>query len=190
MHGFESAAVAQQTHRFLSSCAKCMAVCAESTVQANIVKTFSAQLKSNQKQNKTKDFKPNPLPCLSNLELIKDMKLAKDFQQFANYLPWGFSPRTRDEGKHVAIIDFSKMFEMGRVVAGLMYVDVDNAYPEHNHRPPEIYFLISGTAKWRWGGHRHFRSMSAGNLIYNEPYNWHGVKAGQAPVLALYIQVL
>ncbi|WP_423908613.1 dimethylsulfonioproprionate lyase family protein [Candidatus Spongiihabitans sp.] len=186
--GFEQTTVAQQTHGFMTSCAKSMALCAESAVQANMVKVFSAQVKKNKTPNKVKDFKPNPLPCLGNLKLVKDMKLAKDFQQFAHYLPWGFSPRTLDQGKHVAIMDFRKMFEMGKVTAGLMYVDVYSAYPEHNHPPDEIYFLISGTAKWRWGGHRHFRSITAGNLIYNYPYNWHGVKAGPTPVLALYLQ--
>lgn len=186
MREFEQAAVAQQTHRFLMRCAKSMSLCAESAVQTNMVKAFSDQLK----QNKAKDFKPNPLPCLGNLKLVKDMKLAKDFQQFAHYLPWSFSPRTTDQGADVALVDFSKMLEMDNIIAGLMYVDIGKAYPEHNHPPEELYFLISGTAKWRWGGHHQFSRITAGNLIYNQPYDWHGVIADTTPVLALYIQVM
>ncbi|WP_424947603.1 dimethylsulfonioproprionate lyase family protein [Candidatus Spongiihabitans sp.] len=190
MRGFKPTTVAQQTHGFMTSCAKSMALCAESAVQANMVKAFSNQLKHHAKPEEVKGFKPNPLPCLRHLNSVKDMKLAQAFQQFAHYLPWGFSPRTDDRGEHVAIMDFSKMFEMGKVVAGLMYVDAGCAYPEHNHPPAEIYFLISGTAKWRWGGHKDYRRLTAGNLLYNHPYDWHGVEAGPTPVLALYVQVM
>ncbi len=194
MHGFERTAIAEQTRKFVVRCANSMLLCVESTtgssIESTMIKIFSEAFKQQFKTDEVKNFSPNPLSCLRHLKWVKDMKLAKDFQQIAPYLPWGYSPRTIDQGKHLAIMDFSKMFEMGAVVAGLMYVDVEQSYPLHNHPSHEMYFIISGTARWRWGGHLHFRHITAGNLLYNHPYNWHGVAAGSTPVLALYIQVM
>lgn len=189
MHGFAPTLIAQQTHEFMGRCANAMLLCAESAVETNMVKAFLQQSQHPFKQEAVKTFSPNPLPCLDNLQWVKDMKLAKDFQKFARYLPWGYSPRTLDRGKEVAIMDFSRLFAMDTVGVGLMYVDVEKSYPLHNHPPHEMYFIISGSAQWRWGGHDAFRNMTAGNLLYNHPYNWHGVVAGSTPVLALYIQV-
>ncbi len=61
------------------------------------------------------------------------------------------------------------------------------AYPEHNHPPPELYLTLSGTAEWRYGGCESYRTVSAGNLLYNNPHDLHGVRAGDTPLLALYL---
>lgn len=150
-----------------------------------MVGLFSEQMA----RNKRLECEPSSLPSLRNLSLAKDMKLAKDFQKFANELPWRPSPRTVDKGKDMVVVAFNEMFEMENVAVGLIYVDVDRTYPEHNHPPAEIYFLISGTAKWRYGGNHDYQNITAGNMIYNHPFNWHGVKAGPTPVLALYLQL-
>ncbi len=186
---FSPVGIAQQAHQFMARCANAMMLCAESAVEVNMVKAFLESSQHALKREAVQDFQPNPLPCLSHLKWVKDMKLAQDFQQFASYLPWDYSPRTIDRGTAVAIMDFSKLFAIGELVAGLMYVDINQAYPLHNHPPHEMYFILSGTAQWRWGGHHDFRNMAAGNLLYNQPYNWHGVQAGSTPMLALYIQI-
>jgi hypothetical protein len=176
--------VAEQTRSFMIGCANAMALCAETAIQASMIRTFSEQAR----HAVIRDWVSHPLPCLDNLALVRDMKLAKDFQQFAINLPWSHSPRTIDQGREMAVLDFNTMFELGDCIAGLIYVDTGKAYPEHNHPPAELYFLISGTADWRWGGNHNYQTISAGNLVYNHPYNWHGVKAGATPVLALYLQ--
>lgn len=185
MQPFDPRTVAEQTSKFMVGCAKAMTLCAESSVQASMVQSFSEQARL----ARPREFKPNPLPCLENLDLVRDMKLAKDFQQFAVHLPWSHSPRTIDRGHEMAVLDFNSMFDMGNCIAGLIYVDLEKTYPEHNHPPSELYFLISGAANWRWGGNDNYQSITAGNLIYNHPYNWHGVRAEANPVLALYLQI-
>ena len=183
---YDKKEVVSQTHSFLQSCARTMMVCAESPVQKDMVSCFAEQIG----RNVAKDFEPNQLPVLESLDLVKDMKLAKDFQKFAIYLPWTYSPRTLDKGAEIGFVDFRAMFDLGNVVSGLMYVDSHKSYPEHNHLPGEMYFLISGTAEWRHGGSSQYETLTAGNVIYNHPWNWHGVRAGHTPVLALYLLTL
>lgn len=180
------AEVHQHAYAFLRSCANALALCVEDELQQQMVSALSEQLAAKRHNN----FKPNPLPVLYNKNWVKDMKLARDFREFAEYLPWQYSPRSADYGEEMAIMDFNDLFELDNLVTGLMYVDSEKAYPEHNHLPDEMYFLISGTGLWRFGGNENYQSVTAGNVIYNHPWNWHGVRAGQAPLLALYLQVV
>ena len=180
---FDQARVTEQVYSFVVSCANAMMLCAETRVQQEMLARLSGQIGKKQ----SRSFSANPLPVLRNLQWVKDMKLAKDFRRFAPYLPWRVSPRTDDQGHQVAIMDFDPIFDMGDIVLGLMYVDARQNYPEHNHAGQEMYFLISGTAEWRYGGHDDYQRLSAGNVIYNYPWDWHGVKAGDTPLLALYL---
>ncbi len=181
--GFDQATVTEQVHSWLRACARVMALCAQEPRQSEMVRCLLRRLE----EVRPLDFRPSPLPALARLSWVKDMKLAREFREFAHFLPWEFSPRTTDQGREVAIMAFGSMFELGDVATGLMYVDSYQAYPEHNHLPDEIYFLVSGTARWRYGGHHDYRSVAAGNLLYNHPWDRHGVKAGAAPVLALFL---
>ncbi len=133
-------------------------------------------------------FTPRPVPVLRSLPLAVDMKLARDFGRFACFLPWDYSPRTSDCGEQLGILDFGKVLRLPGVLAGIMYVDAGCAYPEHSHLPAELYFILSGTACWRYGGHGGYRKLTAGNLLYNAPSDRHGVRAGSTPVLAMYLQ--
>ena len=180
---FDQSEVTEQVYSFVVSCANAMMLCAETRVQQDMLARLSGQLGKKQ----SRSFSANPLPVLRNLQWVKDMKLAKDFRRFAPWLPWRVSPRTVDQGHQVAILYFDRIFDMGDIVSGLMYVDVNQHYPEHNHAGQEMYFLISGTADWRYGGHDGYRRLSAGNVIYNYPWDWHGVKAGDTPLLALFL---
>lgn len=182
---FDQKAVTQQAYEFLLSCAKTMALCVENEVQQKMVECLRNELRHIDSQ----DFDPNPLAVLHKKEWVKDMKLAKDFREFAEFLPWRYAPRALDNGTEIAILDFGRLFELGNVSTGLIYVDSNKVYPEYNHPAAEMYFLISGTAHWRFGGNQDYRSLTAGNVIYNHPWNWHGVKANHTPVLALYLIV-
>ncbi|NKB76482.1 MAG: hypothetical protein GKR96_05400 [Gammaproteobacteria bacterium] len=176
--------VTDHCHAFLSDCARSIDLCAETPVLADIAKRLRSQVAT----KKPKPFDANPLPALANLSLVKDMALAKRFQMFAPGLPWDYSPRTSDEGTELAVCDFGKVLDMDGLDVGVIYVDCHREYPLHNHPPHELYFLVSGTAKWRYGQHLDYESLTAGNLIHNEPNDWHGVIAGHTPVLALYAQ--
>ena len=166
------------------ACARAMALCAESGSEIEMVDSFSEAVAT----ARPVEFQPNPLPVLENLRWVKDMRLARSFQAFAPFLPWKFSPRMRDRGTEAAICDFGSMFKLENILAGLMYVDTGKCYLEHNHLPRELYFLISGTGLWRYGGNPDYQPVSAGNILYNNPWNWHGVRAGDTPLLALYLQ--
>lgn len=186
--------VAALCHGFMTDCARSIELCAETPEMLEIAQQLRAQIKNSQ----PKDFKPNPLPALSNLSLVKDMALAKRFQTFALDLPWDYSPRTDDEGHELAVCDFSKVLAISEHTRtettksdlhfGVIYVDCHRQYPTHRHPPQELYFLISGTALWRYGDVEAHRSLTAGNLIHNKPNDLHGVIAGHTPVLALYVQ--
>jgi hypothetical protein len=181
---FDLDTVSGQAFSFMQACARAITLCAETGPEQEMAGAFSIAVDG----AKPVSFQPNPLPVLRNLEHVKDMKLARDFREFAQYLPWKFSPRMLDQGEDVAIFDFRTMFDMGNVLAGLMYVDAGQVYPEHNHPPRELYFLVSGTAHWRFGGNHDYRAVTAGNILLNFPWNWHGLKAGHTPLLALYLQ--
>ncbi len=175
--------VTDQVYSFMVSCANAMMLCATDAVQRDMVARFSRQTG----KKRTRSFSANPLPVLRNLTWVRDMKLARDFCQFAPWLPWSISPRTVDRGHQVALLYFNRILDMGDMVAGLMYVDAGQHYPEHNHAGREMYFLISGTAEWRYGGHDDYRRLPAGNVIYNHPWDRHGAKAGDTPLLALFL---
>ena len=174
----------QQVFDFFTGIIRAAKVCAETDEMQEMVAALDHQLDPERK----KSFEPRPIGALHDLQLVKDMKLAKDFRHFARELPWRDSPRTVDRGETIGIFDLNDVFEMGDIVAGLMYVDSGATYPEHNHFPREMYFLISGTARWRYGGRHDYQSITAGNVIYNHPWNFHGVIAGHTPSLSMYLQ--
>ncbi len=184
----QSVVVAQVTEFFIG-CTRAMALCAEDARQQSMVARFRQQIE----RRIEKSFIPRPITALRNLDDVTDMKLAKDFRHFAHQLPWRDSPRTQDGGTEIGLFDLADVLDLGAelgsgIAAGLIYVDCHQAYPEHNHPPQEMYFLISGTAHWRFGGNRDYQKLTAGNVIYNYPWNFHGVKAAATPTLALFLQ--
>lgn len=169
---------------FVRGCARAVTVCAQAPDEQRMALQFSNAVS----RATPIAFAPRPVAALRSLPLIGDMKLARDFSRFARLLPWDYSPRTSDCGEQLAILDFRKILVLPDVIAGLMYVDAGCAYPEHSHPPAELYFILSGTASWRYGGHDGYRTLTAGNLLYNHPGDRHGVRADITPVLAMYLQ--
>ena len=68
-----------------------------------------------------------------------------------------------------------------------MYVDQGCAYPLHNHPPQELYLIVSGHARWRYGGSEHLVEMPPNSTLYNNPSDLHTVEAGDTPLVALYV---
>ncbi len=132
-------------------------------------------------------FDARPQPVTATAAGVDDTELARRFAGFADELPWSRSPRWDDGGHERALCVFSEMFELNDVVAGLVYLDAGGTYPEHSHPPQELYLTISGAAEWRFGGAEEFVQMPAGATLYNHPHDRHAIRAGSAPVVAMYV---
>jgi len=79
------------------------------------------------------------------------------------------------------------MLKLEDLVAGLLLMTPNQTYPEHQHNPQELYFVLSGKALWFYGGKQGYRYQKPGDIIYNNPNDLHGIKTEKEPLLALYL---
>lgn len=173
----------EQIRQFLLSVARAMRVCAESPDHESAVHGFAEYIGSAIPKS------PPAARIKASAELCKarDTRLARQLLDLSNHLPWTESPRTPDMGNRIALCSFNDLFELKHHTAGLLYLDPEMAYPEHSHPPPELYLTLSGTGSWRYGGRTEYRTVSAGNLLYNHPLDVHGVRSNNTPLLALFL---
>jgi quercetin dioxygenase-like cupin family protein len=68
---------------------------------------------------------------------------------------------------------------------GVSLIAPDVAYPKHNHPPEEGYLVMSG-GDWRQDDGEWFR-REPGETVHNIPNIWHAMRAGEAPLLALWM---
>jgi len=113
--------------------------------------------------------------------------LRDDLLALTSTLPWAPSPRVDDGGTGVALLDFGECLDLGTLTVGAMAVGPDNAYPEHDHPPLEMYLVLGGTAWWRHGGADDYVERRAGDLVINHPNDRHGVRTGEDALLAVYV---
>ncbi len=132
-------------------------------------------------------FQARSVEVLDTLEGLSDTGLAKRFQPIARTLPWSESHRLPGRGDQAALCDLNAVFAFRKLTVGLIYLNPNVEYPQHDHAPKELYLVLSGTADWKYGGNQDYRTVTAGNLIYNHPFDVHGVRNAYAPLLALYI---
>ena len=172
-----------QARKFLVSAARAMRVCAESPDHESATHRFAKDIGSAAPKS------PPAATIMASLELHKarDTRLARQLIDVSGHLPWTESPRTPNMGNRIALCSFNDLFELTRHTVGLLYLDPGMTYPEHSHPPPELYFTLSGTAAWRYGGSEEYRVVSAGNLLYNQPMDMHGVRSSDTPLLALFL---
>ena len=172
-----------QIRQFLLSVARAMRVCAESPDHESAAHGFAEDIGSANPKS------PPATTIMASAELCKarDTRLARQLLDLSNHLPWTESPRTPDMGNRITLCRFNDLFELKHHTAGLLYLDPELAYPEHSHPPPELYLTLSGTASWRYGGSTEYRTVSAGNLLYNNPLDLHGVRSNDTPLLALFL---
>ena len=57
-------------------------------------------------------------------------------------------------------------------------------YPDHNHRPEEVYLLLS-PGRFQHGGSEWFEP-GIGGTLYNRPDVTHAMASGDVPLLALW----
>ena len=170
------------TRQVLYDIARVMVVCAEQPEHRSAVERFRTQIPAADE----KPFNPSPLEPVS-LALAGDTRLARQLTSFAGQLPWRESHRMPGQGERAALCSLDELFVFEGLTSGLLWLEPGVAYPEHSHPPPELYFTLSGSAEWKYGGSDQYRRVSAGNLLYNHPFDRHGVQAGDTPLLALFL---
>lgn len=134
----------------------------------------------------SKNFTQQQLPVLTELGGIVESSYTFNFQQIAADLKWRPSPRADFDAKVMALCSINEMLDLGDVVAGLMFMTPNQIYPEHQHAPQEVYFVLSGNASWLYGGNVEYRLQQPGDIIYNHPRDLHGMKTQNESLLALY----
>jgi len=68
---------------------------------------------------------------------------------------------------------------------GVLLLGPRTHYPQHQHPASEIYIPLN-TAEW-WRGDGPWREEAPGAVIYHAPNVPHATRAGQTPLLALYL---
>jgi mannose-6-phosphate isomerase-like protein (cupin superfamily) len=106
-------------------------------------------------------------------------------------LPWryGYTPRPDLPGLEnrmgwAELIGPLAPFRSDRVCLGLTAIGTHTRYPEHAHPAVEVYFVISGTARWTADGISHERPP--GSYILHPANIVHAMETGDEPLLAAY----
>jgi len=115
--------------------------------------------------------------------------LVRDLLDLSPTLPWRPSARAGDEGASVALVDLFECLEMPAAGAGVMLLGPGACYPEHAHAPEELYLLLRGNRRWRFGGSCEYAPTSPGQVLSNSANDLHGVEAGDDVMLAVWVLV-
>ena len=170
---------------YLRECEAAMADAADTSTTRNGVRAFAQALETAALVTIERTSAPH-LPVLESTgRLTTD--LGRRLHDIADHLPWRPSPRTADDGSETAICELGQCIDLGDLRAGLTLLDARCTYPTHNHPPQELYLTISGTGWWRYGGATDEVEVAAGRVIYNHPFDWHSMTAGDEPLLALWV---
>ena len=132
-------------------------------------------------------YQSQVLPVLRNLDKVDGSARAERFVELAPDLRWVQSHRWDDGGEQRALCVLSEAFELPGLEVGIMYVDQGCTYPLHSHPPQELYLIVSGSARWRYGGSEELVEMAPNSTLYNNPLDLHRVEAGDTPLVALYV---
>ncbi len=72
----------------------------------------------------------------------------------------------------------------GGLVSGISLVAPGITYPEHDHPPEEIYFVLSGGEWWQAGAV--WRGPGPGGIVHNPPGIKHAMRGTSVPLLAIW----
>lgn len=134
-----------------------------------------------------REREPASVPLTDCFDRLADAPLVASFLAARPEISWIPSPRTRDGGVDRALAPINDVRELGDVVCGLMLIGPGRDYPEHAHVPQEIYLPIAGSGRWRYGGNPDYRDLDDDTLVYNPPRVRHAARAGDDPLLAIYV---
>ena len=177
-----SSSITNELIYFAKQCTDIIPELTDNPVTLEGVDAFNVKLA----EASAREFSPQQFPVLSELDSIAESPYTFNFHQIASQLKWRPSPRTDSEAKVIALCSFNEMLNLGNVVAGLMFMTPDQIYPEHQHAPQEVYFILSGNASWLYGGNENYFQQKPGDVVYNHPRDMHGMKTESESLLALY----
>jgi len=172
---------------YLAACAAAIVDAADDETIRRSALAGSRRLQNALQQAEPLDFLPTTVPVMESLATVRDGILIDEFKSIAEHLPWKPSFRSDDDGREMALASINDVFDLGDVICGFIFVGANCRYPEHQHDPQELYLTLSEGALWRFGGHDHYQRLNAGRVIYNKPWDLHGVRAEKWPSLALYV---
>ena len=73
-----------------------------------------------------------------------------------------------------------------RLAAGVLLIGPRTCYPLHRHPAIELYYVVSGHAKW-WRGDGPWQTKAPGSLIHHASEVAHGMWTADEPLLAAYL---
>lgn len=134
-------------------------------------------------------FDASPLGVVADLPMpsASYSTLMNDFTAFAHTLPWKPSPRLDDGGDTVGLVDLFECIDIDLAGAGLILLGPGASYPEHQHKPAEVYLVVHGARRWRFGGSERYRKIESGEVISNSSNDIHGIQACDEVMLGLWV---
>lgn len=113
--------------------------------------------------------------------------LVSDLVGLAGQLPWTPSGRHDDNGAGAGLVDLFACLNMDLAGAGIMLLGPGVGYPEHQHRPAEVYLVLHGSRRWRFGGSDRYVKVDAGQVLSNSSNDLHGIEAGDDVMVAVWV---
>ena len=166
---------------YVNRCYDVLSMCVEKPLHTEMVATARADFE----QAVLKEYTASPFKGFKNSSLLKDTKLAKEFQNLLPHLPFEMTP---EMGEGTALIQMEKsMLDGAKCQMGFMIMDSYKTFAEDRHAGDELFLIINGTADWMHDSNTNYETISAGNIVYNAPMELHGTKANHTPMLAFYI---
>jgi len=76
-------------------------------------------------------------------------------------------------------------FQIPDFTLGLFLLGRQTSYLDHYHAAPEFYLNLTGPTQWRFDAES-WQDMSAGSMLWNEPFRVHATRTNDIPFLAVY----
>lgn len=146
---------------------------------------------------------PGALPVLASLrsalalappsDLVDALAVVADganWTQTASYVDDPPAPDFLDGYAHATIAGprdgGRRSDDPGRIALGLLLLGPRVDYPRHHHPADEVYLPLT-EASWVHGADDDLTRVPPGTVIHHEPWQPHGMRTGDDPLLALYV---
>jgi quercetin dioxygenase-like cupin family protein len=113
------------------------------------------------------------------------------FRPLANALPWRYSyspssdkPGLENRMAWAELVGPKAPFHSDQVCLGLTVIGPHVRYPEHSHPAVEVYFVLSGTARWTARGAT--KAQPPGAYILHPSNVVHVMETDDEPLIAAY----
>ncbi len=148
----------------------------------------------------TKRVIPQPQSCpgfryLAEALQKTDSPIAAPFGQLAEQLHWVQNSNYTSDPRmdsfvanygYVNIIGPSSIIPSNSIASGFLILGPNQLYPPHYHPATEVYFVVSGDARWQRATEE-WRLLPPGSFIFHDKYVPHATQTLDEPLLALYV---